>query len=113
MRKDPKIFLTDMLYSIDEINREVGRMHLNDFKNDIKTQDAVIRRLAVIGEAANNIPKDLKEKHPEIEWRTIVDMRNFLVHEYFEIDMGVIWETIGADLPKLKTEITKILKELG
>ncbi len=112
MRKDPKIFLEDMIYSIGVIYNETDGLRFEDFKTDVKTQDAVIRRFAVIGEAANNLPKDLKESHEEIEWRKIIDMRNFLLHEYFDIDLRLVWDTVKGDLPKLKERLTKIYKEL-
>ncbi len=111
MKKDPRFFLEDMIRSIDVIENEMGRIGFGEFEEDIKTQDAVIRRFAVIGEAANNIPKDLKEKHKHIEWRSIVDMRNFLLHEYFEIDLKLVWDTIKDDLPRLKRDLAKILKD--
>ena len=56
-------------------------------------------------------PKDFTERHKGVEWRGVIGMRNFLVHEYFEIDMEVVWNTIENDIPKLKAEISKILKE--
>lgn len=111
MNKDSKVFLHDILYSIDRINEITKTIGFDDFTTDMTIQDATIRRLSVIGEAANNIPSEIKEKHKAIEWKKIMGMRNFLIHEYFEIDMKVIWDTIKQDLPKLKTEITKMLKE--
>ncbi|MCL5099688.1 MAG: DUF86 domain-containing protein [Candidatus Marsarchaeota archaeon] len=111
MKKDPKILLGDMLYSIERINKMTLNMSFDDFSKDLTKQDAVIRRLAVIGEAANSLPKDFTERHKGVEWRGVIGMRNFLVHEYFEIDMEVVWNTIEKDIPKLKAEISKILKE--
>ncbi|MEM3415900.1 MAG: DUF86 domain-containing protein [Candidatus Micrarchaeaceae archaeon] len=111
MRKDPKVLLQNMLYSIDRINDMTSGLSFEGFAKNITVQDAVIRRFAIIGEAANALPKDFTAKHKEIEWKKIIGMRNFLVHEYFEIDMRVVWDTIKQDIPKLKTEVTKMLKK--
>lgn len=113
MKKDPKIFLDDIIYSVERIEEMAKNLSEEGFKHNMEKQDAIIRRLSVIGEDANNLPKDLKEKHAEIEWRKIVNMRNFLVHEYFEIDLELVWNTVKDDLPKLKAGITKMLKENG
>ncbi|MEM3820698.1 MAG: HepT-like ribonuclease domain-containing protein [Candidatus Micrarchaeaceae archaeon] len=84
---------------------------IEGFAKNITVQDAVIRRFAVIGEAANALPKDFTAKHKEIEWKKIIGTGNFLVHEYFEIDMRVVWDTIKQDVPKLKAEVTKMLNK--
>ena len=108
MSKDANIFLKDILYSINRVGEMVKGMAFQDFIKNMTVQDAVIRRLSVIGEAANNIPNEIKGKHKSIEWKKIISMRNFLIHEYFQIDTKVIWDTIKDDLPKLRAEIIKI-----
>lgn len=72
-------------------------------------QDAVMRRLAIIGEAAKNIPKHLREEHGGIDWRAIIGLKNVLVHEYFGVDAGVIWRIAKEDIPILKEEVSKML----
>ena len=113
MRKDPKIFLDDMIYSIERIEEMATGLSGKEFRCNMEKQDAIIRRLSVIGEATNNLPKDLKEKYTGIEWRKIINMRNFLIHEYFEIDLELVWDTVKDDLPKLRAELVKIRKESG
>ncbi len=66
--------------------------------------------ISIIGEAAKNIPKEIKSKHPEIVWSDIVGMRNKIIHEYFGIDEDVLWKTIKEDIPALKKEIKKLSK---
>ncbi len=110
---DPKNLLEDKIYSLERIEHVTKGMRQEGFADDINAQDVVIRRFAVIGEAANKLPKELKEKHPEVEWKDIIKMRNFLLHEYFDIDVRIVWDTIKEDLPRLKTKIAKILDKQG
>ena len=82
------------------------------FIHDDKTIDAAIRNLEIIGEAAKNIPEDIKSKYPEIPWKAIAGMRDKLIHSYFGVSLSIVWETIKNDLPTLKYQIERILKEL-
>jgi uncharacterized protein with HEPN domain len=75
-----------------------------------ETQDAVMKRLAVIGEAAKNLPAAIRERHPEIDWKAIIGLKNVLVHEYFGVDVEVIWHIVEEDIPPLKSEILKMLE---
>ena len=81
------------------------------FKESIPFQDAVIRRLSIIGEASKNVPKELKDKHRDINWKNIAGMRDLIVHEYFDMDLDLVWNTIKIDLPVLKKTVTEMLKE--
>jgi len=72
--------------------------------------DAVVRKLEIIGEATNNLSDTFKDSHPEIIYRDIVDMRNFLIHEYFGINPKVVWDTCKTDLPVLKKQLLDILE---
>jgi uncharacterized protein with HEPN domain len=77
----------------------------------IKTLNAVVRSIEIIGEAAKHIPKAIKDKAPEIHWKEIVGMRNKIAHEYFGIDNKIVWETAKRYLPKLKKQIDRILSK--
>ncbi|MBU4274797.1 DUF86 domain-containing protein [Patescibacteria group bacterium] len=112
MRKDPKVFLEHIKESIGEIENYIKNISVDKFADDTKTQDAVIRRIEIIGEAAKNLPSDFKRKNPDIEWREIVSMRNKLIHEYFGIDIDLIWKVVKNDIPKLKKQILDLLKKL-
>lgn len=76
-------------------------MSFDRFKNDSKTVDAVIRNFEVIGEAANRLTDDFKTKNPEIEWSHLRGFRNRIVHEYFGIDLEIVWHIIEENLPEL------------
>ena len=79
----------------------------------MKTQDAVINNLRTIGEAARIIPKEVRQDYPDVEWEGIIGFRNFLIHEYSRIDLGIIWQTIKSDLPILERRIREILRSYG
>ncbi len=85
-------------------------MTYEDFENDERTVDAVIRNLEIIGEAARNIPLELRDKYSDIPWRRIVGLRNVVIHDYFGVDLEIIWEIITKDLLDLKEKIKGILK---
>jgi uncharacterized protein with HEPN domain len=82
--------LNDILESIDRIPQHIEGMSFDAFSNDRKTIDAVVRNLEVIGEAANRLPDEFKEKHPEVEWYKVVGLRNRIIHDYFGIDLKII-----------------------
>jgi uncharacterized protein with HEPN domain len=80
------------------------------FLQDRKTEDAVVRNLEVIGEAAKNITADTKAKHPEGPWKTLAGLRDKLIHFYFGIDYKIVWNITKKELPKLKKQINSIVK---
>ena len=75
--------------------------------------DAVVRNFEIIGEAANNIPKEIREKYNDIPWKEIRGLRNLVAHEYFGVDKSIIWEIAKKDLPEIKPKIELLLKNLG
>jgi uncharacterized protein with HEPN domain len=111
VKKDPKNFLEDILFSIERVEKLLRKVDEDRFREDIDSQDIILRRLSVIGEATNNLPKELLEKHQSIKWREWIGMRNVLIHEYFDLKLDTIWKTVVDELPALKKEIEKMLKE--
>ena len=77
-------------------------------KNNQMMQDAVIRELEVVGEAVKRLSDSLKEKSENVPWRDISDMRNILIHEYFGVDLEIVWETLQSDIPHLKKILSRV-----
>jgi uncharacterized protein with HEPN domain len=84
-----------------------------EFYKNYQTQDAVIRRLEIIGEAVKNIPHEFREKYPKIPWKKVAGLRDVLIHGYFGVNLRRVWKTIVKDLPELKEEIMKVKKSLN
>lgn len=102
MKKNPQVFLRHILESIKWIENDVENLSEEEFLANVPIQDAVVRRIEIIGEAVRNVPVDLKQAHPETPWQDIADMRNKLIHEYFEVDLELVWEVVKRDLPPFK-----------
>ena len=100
------IFLDHILQSIDLIEDYTKDINKEDFLNTDFIQEAVIRRIKIIGESVKNMPQDFKDKYPEIPWETIANVRNILENE--DCDLEIVWETVKDEIPVLKTEILKI-----
>ena len=109
MKKDPKVFLVHILESIELINEYAKKFSEDQFHKDRLLQDAVIRRLEIIGEAVKNLPGSFKAKYPEIPWRQMAGMRDILIHEYFDVDLFLTWQVVKKELPLVKKKISEIL----
>ncbi len=109
MPRDFNLYLEDILECIDKVSRYVAGLSFANFLKDEKTIDAVNRNLEIIGEAARNIPEQIKIKHPEIEWRGIIGLRNILIHEYYSLTLKIIWDIIQNELPILREQIKQVL----
>lgn len=104
-------YLQDMLENAKRAIQFVTGMNYEVFAKDDKTVYAVIRAVEIIGEAAANIPEDIRSKYPAIPWRDVKGMRNKLVHQYFGINMEVVWQTIHEDLPMIIDVLEDILAQ--
>lgn len=110
-KKDPKIFLKHTLESISEIDRNTKNLSEDNFFDSVTIQDAVVRRLEIIGEAVKNLPPSFRNKHPKIPWKKIAGMRDVLIHEYFGVNIGLVWKIVNKDIPKLKKQISELLEK--
>lgn len=112
MRKSPVIYLDHILDSVMRLeNYLIGVSH-KEFLENYEKQDSVVRRLEIMGEAIRNLPDEFLDKYPEIPWQDIVDFRNVLIHEYFDINLDRVWKTIKRDIPELKLKLENILGKL-
>jgi uncharacterized protein with HEPN domain len=103
------MYLEDIVSSMSRIDEYIEGYSFYQFKKDYKTVDAVIRNFEIIGEAANKLPQQLKDKYPDVPWSEMYLLRNKVSHEYFGIDYEIIWDVITNYLPENKTQIQKIL----
>ncbi|VVB90955.1 Uncharacterised protein [uncultured archaeon] len=107
-KRNIKLFFVDILEAIQSIKEYTQNMDYGEFIKDKKTRDAVVRNLEIIGEATKNIPDEIKEMYPGINWKVIAGMRDKLIHEYFGVSNQIVWETITNDLPMFESQIEKI-----
>jgi len=106
--KDDSIYIDHILNSINRILDYISGKDRQAFEADLVTQDAVVRQLEVIGEATKRVSKELRSKHPDIPWADIVGMRDVLIHDYIDVDLGVVWKTASENNPDLKALILKL-----
>lgn len=109
MKRDMKVYLNDILGSISAIEEYTGTIAENEFYSNGQVQDAVMRRLEIIGEAAKNVDDDFRNQHPDIPWKKIAGLRDVLIHGYAGVKMERIWNVIKTDLPTLKQQILQLL----
>ena len=112
-KRDWRLFINDMLECIERIEKYVSGLSYDDFIKDDKTKDAVVRNLEIIGEAANQIPMDIRERYKDIPWAQIVGLRHRLIHGYFVVDYDIVWNIISKEIPDLKIKIKEIFKDQG
>jgi len=108
-------YLQHIIEAIDRAIRYVAGMNATAFQQDTRTQDAVIRALEIVGEAANKArvaDHSLQVSAPEIPWDIMYGMRNRIVHDYFEVDLDVVWQTVQRDLPALRAQIVQLLARI-
>jgi uncharacterized protein with HEPN domain len=109
--KDDRTYLLHILDAIEKIERYIATADFGSFSNDDMMVDAVVRELEIIGEASGNLSDSFQDKQFEIPWYKIKAMRNVLIHEYFGINLKVVWDTCKNDMPSLKTFIEKVLND--
>lgn len=107
------LLLNDICQALDRIEQYINNLSFDAFSDDQKSVDAVTRNLEIIGEAANRLPDEFKERYSQIEWYKVVGLRHRIVHEYFGIDLEIIWQILHKDLPELKRKLVQIMKHEG
>ena len=106
-----KLRISDILQCISKIRRYTKGYTFDDFQEDDKTIDSVLRNLEIIGEAARHVPSEVRAQYPEIPWAEMLTIRNIVIHEYHGVNLQIIWQTIKEDLPPLVAPLKRILQD--
>jgi uncharacterized protein with HEPN domain len=109
MPRDYKVYLEDMIDAGEKIRRYAKGLSFQDFSSDEKTVDAVVRNLEILGEAAKQVPEFVRLANPQVDWNRIAGLRDILIHQYFGIDVAIVWDIVQNKLPTLQLQINQIL----
>lgn len=110
MRRDVAVFLDDIIEACDKIDRYTAGLTADQFRQDDKTIDAVVRNLEIIGEAAKNVADDARAKIA-VDWKRMAGLRDVLIHGYFGIDLEIIWDIVENKIPTLRREVSVYVSE--
>lgn len=108
--KDDRVYLTHILESIENIE-EFVEPGLEEFYSSKLIYHAVIRNLEIIGEATKKISQEFRNKNDNIPWREMAGLRDVLIHDYFGVDLRIVWNVVEIELPKIKTKIKELLND--
>ena len=109
-KRKPDVYLQDILESIEYIQSFLDGVSEDEFYENVEKQDAVLRRLEIIGEAVKHLPEEIREIHPDIPWRQIAGMRDIIIHEYFGVTLNMVWIVATDDILDLKTKVEEIIE---
>ena len=108
-KRNERLYFTDILESICAIEAYTKNLTVEEFARDRKTHNATIREFEIIGEAVRHLSDQTIKKYPDVEWRDIIDFRNLFIHEYFGVDLEMVWNIIIDDLSSLKLAAEEFL----
>jgi len=112
MKRNVEIYIKDIIEYMERAENHIRNFQLDQFLKDDKTCDAVIRCIEVIGEAAKNIPEEIRTSYPSISWRDLAGMRDKIIHSYFTVDFETVWLVVKEDIPRLKPMVKKVLDKI-
>lgn len=112
MKRNYKLFIEDILEAMNKIEEYIKGLSYEDFTEKEMVEDAVIRKMEIIGEAAKNVPENIKAQYKNIPWKKMVGLRNLTIHEYFGVDLSIIWEIVTKNIPAAKPDIQKVLEDM-
>jgi uncharacterized protein with HEPN domain len=107
-KRDVQLYLDDIVESIDRIADYTRELTEDQFYHNPQVQDAVLRRIAIIGEAVKRLPKTLRDRHPDIPWKQIAGTKDIVTHEYFGVHLRSTWKVVQEDLPTLRMKVIAI-----
>ncbi len=111
MSRDFKLYLDDILAAAKKVILYTADFSFDQFTDDDRTYDAVVRNLEIIGEAIKHVPYFIRERYPEVDWRRIAGLRDLITHEYFGLDNDILWDVVQNQVPKLLEQVELILKK--
>ena len=103
--------LEHILEAIDRLQTHAGSLTKAELEQDVLRYYGIVKNIEIIGEAARMLTEAFRQSHPEVNWRSIANMRNFLVHEYFQVDSDVVWSVIHEEIVELKEQVIRYLGE--
>ena len=112
MTRDIQVYIDDIMDSIAKLEQYTQAIEEQDFLANTQLQDAVLRRLEIIGEAVKNIPQSFRDKYPQIPWKNIAGLRDVLIHEYFGVNMHRVWKVVKQDIFDLREKLSQLQKDL-
>lgn len=105
-------YLSDILDSVQKARRFLKGVKFDAFAANDEKVFAVMQALEIIGEAVKNLPKSIRQRYPEVRWRDVAGMRDKLIHQYFRVNVRLLWETVRKDLPSLQMTVERMLGDL-
>jgi len=105
MKRNDRVYLAHILDALTQIESYTAGLVYAEFVQKRLVQDGVIRQLEIIGEASGNLSSDFRDEHSNLPWPQIISLRNRLIHAYFDINLGIVWDIVHTDLPPLKQNV--------